>query len=125
MTRLSRVVIVAGAVAAFSARSEIRPAVAEAAPTAVAPGSLVALSAPTPSASCTVTPNADGYSVTVTWSGISVTHIDLLASGSPVAQTDLGHPTRNGSLTLTAPTAPNSAQISGRQGGLKVGCSST
>jgi hypothetical protein len=123
MIRLARVVIVAGAAVAFAACSETGPT---APPTgAAAAGNVVIAAAPTPSASCTVTPNGAGYDVTVSWSGFSVTNIDLWQSGGiqPVAQAVLGHPTRKGSLTFTGTTAaPDYAQVIGRDGGLRVLC---
>jgi len=123
MTRFSRVVIVAGAAVAMAALSEIGPTAAEASPVAAAAGHLHALSAPTPTASCTVTPTGGGYSVTVSWSGFSVTNIDLFVSGNsqPLSQTVVTQPKRKGSITLQLSTAPDYAQITG-SAGLRVAC---
>jgi hypothetical protein len=122
MIRLLRVVIVAGAAVTFAACSEIGPTAPEAAP--VAAGDVVILSAPVASASCTVTPNGAQYDVTVTWSAISITNIDLWQFGGfqPLSQTVLDHPRRNGTVTLTLSTAPDYALLTGRQSGLRQLC---
>ena len=125
MIRLSRVVIVAGAAVTLAACTETGPTAPEAAPRVAAAGALVGAAAPVPSRSCTVTPNGAGYDVTVTWSGVSVTNIDLWQTGGsqPLAQAVLGHPTRKGSLTITLTTAaPDYAMVIGRDGGFKVNC---
>ncbi len=122
MIRLSRVVIVAAAAVTFAACSEMGTTAPDPA-TAVA-GDIVIASAPVASASCTVTPNGTGYDVTVTWSGFSVTSIELWQSGGiqPLAQTVLGHPTRRGTQTYTLTASPNFADVTGRQTGLRVAC---
>lgn len=119
MIRLSRVLIVAGAAAAFAACSEMQPTTPEAAPA----GDVVA-SATAASASCTIAPNGTSYDVTVTWSGFSVSGIELwqVNAVQPLAQAVLAHPTRKGSMTFTVTSAPDYAQVTGRQTGLRVAC---
>jgi hypothetical protein len=123
MIRLLRVAIAAGTVVSFAACTDAGPTDPKAAPAATVAGDLVVQSAPTPSASCTVTPNGT-YDVTVSWSAISVTNIELWQSGGiqPLAQRILGHPTRKGSEMFTLNASPDFAQISGRQGGARVNC---
>ena len=125
MIRLSRVVIVAGAAVTFAACSEMGPTAPDPAP-AVA-GDIVIASAPVASASCTVTQTGTGYDVTVTWSGLAVTSIELWQSGGvqPLAQTVLGHPTRSGTEIYTLTSAPTYAQISGHPNGLRAACVSS
>jgi hypothetical protein len=122
MTRLSRVVIVAGAAVALAALSEIGPTNADAAPVART-GNLAALAAPQPSASCTYTFDGSVYSTTVTWSGFSVTSIDVFTSGStqPVVQATM-HPTRSGSRTFPLSVAPSFANVTGPKNGLRPAC---
>lgn len=123
MIRLSRVVIVAGAVM-FAACSEMGPTAPGRAPAAAATGDLVGFSSPVPSASCTVTQNGADYDVTVTWSGFSATLVEVWGSdvNQPLAETGLGHPTRKGSLLYTLAAAPVYAIVSGPQFGVKVLC---
>jgi hypothetical protein len=123
MIRLSRILIATGAVLTFAACSDTGPT-APSVTSASAAGDLVVLSAPLPSGSCTYTPNGTGYDVTVTWSGLSVTNIDLYppGGGQPLAQEVLGHPTRKGSETYTLLSAPGSAQVTGIQGGFILNC---
>lgn len=122
MSRLSRIVFVAGAAATLAACSERVPT-APAAPPAAAAGDLVA-SAISPSASCTIASTTTGYDVTVSWSSFSVTSIALWQNGAsqPLAQAVLAHPTRHGSLTFTLTSAPDYAQVTGLQTGLRVLC---
>jgi hypothetical protein len=81
------------------------------------------LAAPTPTASCTVV-QVDGtnYEATVTWSGISLVSLELLAGSTPLSQSVFGHPTRKGSVTLTVTSAPTVAQLTGKSLGLKTPC---
>jgi hypothetical protein len=124
MIRLSRVVIAAGAAMTFAACSEIAPTAPGYAPAAAATKDVVVFSAPAPSASCTVTQNGTNYDVTVSWSGISATLVEVWGSdvNQPLAETALGHPTRKGSLSYTLTTAPVYAIVSGQQLGAKVLC---
>ncbi|HET7450030.1 MAG TPA: hypothetical protein VFJ78_05485 [Gaiellaceae bacterium] len=58
------------------------------------------------------------------WSGFSVTSFDLwqVNGTQPLAHADLAHPTRKGSLTLTLTSAPDYAQVTGLQTGLRTVC---
>jgi hypothetical protein len=124
MIRLSRVVIAAGAVVTLAACSEIAPTAPAYRPAAAATEDAVVVSAPAASASCTVTQNSTGYDVTVSWSGISATLVEVWGSdvNQPLAETILGHPTRKGSLQYTLTAAPVYAIVSGAQLGAKVLC---
>ena len=121
MSRFARVGIVAGSALTFAACSEMAPT----APAAAPAGDVAVAASTAPSASCTVTPNGAGYDVTVAWSGLSVTSIDLwqVNGTQPLAHADLAQPTRKGSLTLTLTSAPDYAQVTGLQTGFKVVCS--
>ncbi len=123
MTRFSRVAIVAGAAVAMAALSEIGPTTAHATP-ATTTNKLFAHSAPQPTSSCTATFDGSVYSTTVTWSGFSVSSIDVFTSGSsqPIVQEVLGHPTRSGSFTYTTSQAPLSAHFSGPRTGMITRC---
>jgi hypothetical protein len=94
------------------------------APAAATTEDVVVFSAPAPSASCTVTQNGTDFDVTVTWSGISATLVEVWGSdvNQPLAETILGHPTRKGSLQYTLTAAPVYAIVSGAQLGAKVLC---
>jgi hypothetical protein len=82
-------------------------------------------SAPTPTASCTYTQVDTHYEATLTWSDFSVTSIQVFNGSSLIAQTELRHPDRNGSLALSLNVAPTSAQIAGSKLGVKVPCNLT
>jgi hypothetical protein len=112
--------IVLGALAMVAACSDVAPT----ATTAVEVTDAGVASAQAPSASCTYVPNGGNYDVTVTWSGFSVASIDLYApgGGQPLAQTIFTHPTRRGSITYSNVAQPGFAQLTGRQGGLRVAC---
>jgi hypothetical protein len=71
-----------------------------------------------------VTQNGTDFDVTVTWSGISATLVEVWGSdvNQPLAETILGHPTRKGSLQYTLTAAPVYAIVSGAQLGAKVLC---
>jgi hypothetical protein len=124
MIRLLRVLIAAGSVVTFAACSEMGPTAPRSALAVGAAGDLVVFSAPAPSASCTVTPNGAMYDVTVSWSGFSVSTIDLWQTGGsqPLAQTILVHPRRKGSIPYSLTAAPDYAQVAGRDVGLKAVC---
>lgn len=120
MIRLSRVVIVAGAVVTFAACSEAGPTAPRPVPTAAAAEDIFAS---TVSGSCAVTQDGTNYDVTVAWSGISAIRIELfLSDRTLLAQTVLGHPTRKGSVTDTITVAPDYAEVTDRQTGFKVPC---
>jgi len=123
MIRLSRVLIGAGVVVTLAACSEMGPTAPGRAPAAAASRDLVVFSAAL-SGSCTVTQNGTDYDVTVTWSGISATRIELWVSGAtqPLVQTILGHPTRKGSVTDTISTSPDYAQVTDHQTGFRTPC---
>jgi hypothetical protein len=125
MIRFSRVVIVAGAAVTFAACSEMGPTAPRRAPAAAAAGDLVVGSSSTVSASCTVTPNGADYDDTVTWSGLFVSSIELWQTNGtqPLAQAVLGRATRKGSFAFAGVVAaPDYAQLTGRQGGVKTPC---
>ena len=124
MTRSLRSLIVVGAVATVAACSDVAPTAPAAVPAAAAARHVVATAAPVPSASCTFTPNGAGYDVTVSWSGFSPNRIELWQTGAlqPLAQADLPHAHRTGSLTFTLQSAPDYARVTGTKAGFKVGC---
>jgi hypothetical protein len=123
MRRFSLGMIVVGAVVMAAACADVGPTgttavdVADVADVAVA-------SAQAPSGSCTYTFDGTDYDVTVSWSGLGVTAIDLYppGGGQPLVQTVLGHPTRKGSITYSNVAQPGFAQLTGRQDGLRLNC---
>jgi len=123
MIRLSQVVIVAGAVT-FAACSDVVPTSPEPGATPEAPRDLVVLSAPVPGGSCTVTPNGASFDVTVSWSNLSVSAIDLWQAnaGQPLLRVTLGHPTRNGNETYTVLSEPDFATLTGHPNGIRLNC---
>jgi hypothetical protein len=83
---------------------------------------VMAVSAPTPTASCTYTQVDTHYETSLTWSGLSVTSFVVSGSAGPLAQGQLAHPTRNGNLSLSLLGAPTSAQLNGSKSGVRVAC---
>ncbi len=75
-----------------------------------------AQAAPLPTSSCTYSANGEGtYDVTVTWSNLSVTWIEITAvSGLPELQEALKHPTRRDSLSWTVQGEPYTVTLAGR-----------
>lgn len=124
MTRSLRSLMMVGAVVTVAACSEVAPTAPGAAPAAAASENLVAAAAPAPSGSCTITPSGASYDVTVTWSGLSPTLIELwqLNASQPILQAVLTHAHRKGSVTYTVATAPDYALVVGSQIGFKVLC---
>jgi hypothetical protein len=118
MIRFSRVIFVAAVVGVSAACSEIGPTGPKPSPTAVR------LSAGTAEASCTVVSNSSFYDVTVSWSRLSTTNIELwqVNSTQPLSQTVLAHPSRSGSVTLHISQVPDYAVLAGRRDGLEVAC---
>jgi hypothetical protein len=119
MIQFSRVMLVAAVVG-------ISAACSEGGPTGPKPTPMAArLSAAGGSASCTVAQNGSNYDVTVSWSGLSTTSIDLwqVNASQPMSQTVLGHPTRKGSVTILLSTVPDYAVVAGRRDGIEALCS--
>ena len=84
---------------------------------------VAALSAPTPTASCTVALLSDGqYETTVTWSGFSAVSLELSSGGSPIVQSVFAHPIHNGTMTFTTVSAPTLAQVNGTKIGVRTPC---
>ena len=124
MIRLSRFVIVAGAAVTFAACSDNVSTAPRLAPAAAASGDHVVLSAPTTSTSCTVTQTSTGYDVTITWSGLSATGLELWQTGGtqPLTQSTFPHKTHSGSWTGTVQTPPDYALLTTRQSRTRVTC---
>lgn len=107
MSRLPDTVVSCVVAAAFAACSDSAPT--GPAPAAATARDVVAMSAPAPTAACTVAQVGTGYEATVTWSGFSVTSLTLLDASGPVLQSQFGHPIRNGNMTFTVSSAPTTA----------------
>lgn len=90
---------------------------------------VTALAAPAPTASCVYSANNSTgtltYDVVIDWSGLSVTEIDLYTPAGPdghhlIVQATLGHPTRKGPFSVNVSSAPGTAELLGRTGGLGI-----
>jgi hypothetical protein len=123
MLRLLETLTLAGIAAAIVACSDSMTTAPATAPNAGATRDLVGLSAPGPTASCTVTADGSSYSVTVTWSDLMVTSIDFLQGSTLLARSEFSHPLRNGSLTVSLLSAPTVAQLIGTRLGVRTVCS--
>ena len=121
MFRLLQTTTLAGIAVALLACSESRPTAPEAA-RAAATRDVVASSATSVTASCTVTTDGSSYTATVTWSGLTATSLDFLNGTALLARSIFDHPVRNGSVTLTLNTAPTVAELIGRPLGVKMPC---
>lgn len=123
MRRLTRTLICSGVAVALAACSDSGPTGPAVAPTAAPARSVGILSAPAPTASCTVVQLGDGqYEATVTWTALSAVSVDLLNGINLLARTIFSHPIRSGSLTDTLGTAPTNAEVFGQRIGAKVVC---
>jgi hypothetical protein len=122
MFRLLQTMALAGIAVAVVACSESRPTAPEIAPAAAATGNLVGLSAPAPTVSCMVTTDGSTYAATVTWSDLTVTSFEFLNGSSVLTQSELSHPLRNGSVTVTLTVAPTLVELIGVQLGARTLC---
>ena len=123
--RLSRVVIPAATLVTFAACSDVGPTAPQRTLTAAASNDRVVNSAQQqPVAGCTVTQFGGSYTVTISWSGISVSSIDFWQNGGtqPLSQTVLAHPKHNGSWWGTFGSAPDYAEVNGRRASIKANC---
>ena len=122
MFRLLHATAWAGIALAVVACSESMPAAPVAPPAAGATAELVALSAPAPTVSCTVTTDGSTYTATVTWSDVSATSLEFLQGSTPLAQSVFSHPIRNSSLTVSLNNQPTVVQLLGYPLGTKTLC---
>lgn len=123
MIRLLQTLCFAGIAAAAAACADATPTAPSATPAASATSDLVAMSAPAPTASCSYTQlGTTSYQATATWSGFSVTAYDFLDATGSLAQGQLTHPLRSGSVTLTLSAAPTEVDLTGKTIGTKTLC---
>lgn len=123
MIRQLQTVCLAAFAVAFAACAESSPTAPQAARAGSAAAELVALSAPAPTASCTVTQlDQTHYEATATWSGLSATSLEFWQGTAVLAVAVFGHPIRSGSVTDTLSSAPDGARVLGKTIGVKVRC---
>jgi hypothetical protein len=124
MIRLSQCVIVVGVAVMLSACGDVSSTAPAAVRSSSPAGNVSIAAAPLPQGSCTIAPNGAQYDVTVAWSDLSVTSIELRQTNvsQPLVQAVLGHPTRKGSMTFTTSSIPDYALVAGRQSGFTTRC---
>jgi hypothetical protein len=124
MIRTSHSVIVVGVAVMLSACADVSTTAPAAVPASSPAGNVTIAAAPLPQGSCTIVPNGAQYDVTVAWSDLSVTSIELRQTNvsQPLVQAVLAHPTRKGSMTFTTLSVPDYALVAGRQSGFTTRC---
>lgn len=122
MSRLLQTMALAGIAVAVVACSDSWPTAAMA-PAVGATPDLVALSAPVPTVSCSVTTDGSSYDATVTWSDLTATSLEFLQGSTILAQSQFSHPLRNTSVTVSLRAAPTAVKLIGYPLGTKTLCS--